>query len=262
MDKAASQFSEKKYSPAFVNLLRIGIPSHIRTLNPETLERQSATLACRRMKGKHAYVLARAINSIFLEYHIQNKVCCTTTDNGSNFVKAFRWNLTFDSILQLITLLKNDSEKINQCLDYLQRLTENKIKFMEEYCQIMKLLAQALDILQNVKDINGEEKKLVKNYLENLLGIRSIESSSNYNERLDDHHEFFIFNQIVCRFLKSNNCNINILNDYTAIKKLFIKYNTALPSNASVERMFTVDGSVMTPQRGYLHHDIIEYQIV
>jgi len=35
-------------------------------------------------------VLAQAINSIFLEYHIQNKVCATTTDNGSNFVKAFQ----------------------------------------------------------------------------------------------------------------------------------------------------------------------------
>jgi len=35
-------------------------------------------------------VLSQAINSIFLEYHIQNKVCATTIDNGSNFVKAFQ----------------------------------------------------------------------------------------------------------------------------------------------------------------------------
>lgn len=67
----------------------LGITVH--WIDTTTLKRESAALACRRMKGKHTYdVLAKAINSIFLEYHIQNKVCCTTTDSGSNFVKAFR----------------------------------------------------------------------------------------------------------------------------------------------------------------------------
>ncbi|KMQ82620.1 ac9 transposase [Lasius niger] len=67
----------------------LGITIH--WVNSETLERELAALACRRMKGKHTHdVLAQAINSVFLEYHIQNKICCTTTDNGSNFVKAFR----------------------------------------------------------------------------------------------------------------------------------------------------------------------------
>jgi len=48
----------------------LGITIH--WINPETLERESAALACRRIKGKHTYdVLAQAINSIFLEYHFQ-----------------------------------------------------------------------------------------------------------------------------------------------------------------------------------------------
>lgn len=67
----------------------LGITVH--WINSTTLKRESAALACRRIKGRHTYdILAKAINSIFLEYHIQNKVCCATTDSGSNFVKAFR----------------------------------------------------------------------------------------------------------------------------------------------------------------------------
>lgn len=67
----------------------MGITIH--WINPENLERESAALACRRIKGRHTYdILAQEINSVFLEYYIQNKVCCTTTDNGSNFVKAFQ----------------------------------------------------------------------------------------------------------------------------------------------------------------------------
>lgn len=53
-----------------------------------------------------------------------------------------------------------------------------------------------------------------------------------------------------------------MLNDYPKIKKLFIKYNTALPSSASVERMFIVGGSVLTPQRGQLNDDTVEQQIL
>lgn len=67
----------------------LGITIH--WIDEETLKRRSAILSCRRVKGKHTYdVLAKIINEVFTEYHIQNKVCCTTTDSGSNFVKAFR----------------------------------------------------------------------------------------------------------------------------------------------------------------------------
>ncbi|XP_011704957.1 PREDICTED: uncharacterized protein LOC105460219, partial [Wasmannia auropunctata] len=67
----------------------LGITIH--WINPQTLQRESVALACRRIKGRHMYDnLAKAIMSVFLDYHIQNKICCTTTDNGSNFVKAFR----------------------------------------------------------------------------------------------------------------------------------------------------------------------------
>ncbi|XP_071639299.1 uncharacterized protein [Temnothorax longispinosus] len=478
-------------SPAFIDLVKIGLPSSFRIMCRKTLreklcqlysdmktalenelakieyisttadlwskaKRESAGLACRRMKGRHTFdVLAKEINSVFLEYHIQNKVCCVTTDNGSNFVKAFRdfardeniendddetvdmefynlsdllitdeiqdldtedfitlpphhrcvshtlslvavkdsekalesalykkkqrptfakltklwskqnqstqvadkikdicgiylktpvvtrWNSTFDCVCQLMTLLKDGSEKVNQCLDYcsLSRLTNDDIKFLDEYCQVMEPLAKALDILQsdtgmymgyllpvlyslqekldNITDtikltycnplitaieeglnrrfcttfekkeliiasclhpkfklnwLIGEKKKLAESYLEDLLDIRSNDNSLN-SDKNDDYDDFFTFHrqststsesgeEELQRFLKSKRTDIELLNDFPKLKKLFIKFNTALPSSASVERMFSIDNSVCQPSRGRLHDNIMEYQLL
>lgn len=66
----------------------LGVTSH--WLDEETLERKSAALACPRLKGKHTYdVLAAKLEDIHTDYDIQAKIVMTTTDSGSNFVKAF-----------------------------------------------------------------------------------------------------------------------------------------------------------------------------
>lgn len=60
-------------------------------LNPSTLERKTAVLAFRRVIGHATYdKLAEVLSSVFAEYSIESKVTSVVTDNGSNFVKAFR----------------------------------------------------------------------------------------------------------------------------------------------------------------------------
>ena len=57
----------------------------------EQLNRKSACLAIRRIIGSHSHdVLAKMLESIHVQYHIVEKISVVTTDNGSNFLKAFR----------------------------------------------------------------------------------------------------------------------------------------------------------------------------
>lgn len=66
----------------------MGVTAH--WLDPDSLDRHSAALACRQLKGSHTFdVLAGALNDIHAEYQIRDKIVRTTTDNGSNFIKAF-----------------------------------------------------------------------------------------------------------------------------------------------------------------------------
>ena len=65
-----------------------GVTAH--WINPNSLDRHSAALACMRMTGRHTFsAIAEHLNSVHSSYRIVSKVVMTVTDNASNFVKAF-----------------------------------------------------------------------------------------------------------------------------------------------------------------------------
>ncbi len=70
------------------NRAYLGVTAH--WLDKE-LNRKSQALACKRILGSHTFeVLAEALESILQDFQVLSKTRGVCTDNGSNFVKAFK----------------------------------------------------------------------------------------------------------------------------------------------------------------------------
>lgn len=71
----------------------LGMTAHWHSEDQESKEivRRSACLGVRRIYGSHTHdVIAKAISDFHADFQISYKVNCTITDNGSNFLKAFK----------------------------------------------------------------------------------------------------------------------------------------------------------------------------
>lgn len=83
----------------------VGVTVH--WLTPD-LVRKSGCLAVRRVIGTSNYeVLAKLLESVNAEFGIINKLTAKITDNGSNFVKAFR---VFGTVIQSFQHHRNQGQ--------------------------------------------------------------------------------------------------------------------------------------------------------
>ena len=63
-------------------------------------------------------------------------------------------------------------------------------------------------------------------------------------------------------FLADGDKELDALNRYPLVKKLFLKYNTPLPSSAPAERLFSFGGIVNRARRQKLRDDHLEMLVL
>lgn len=87
----------------------LGITAH--WIDITNFMRQSCTLACRRVKGHKAKILATKLEEVITSFKLSERVVKIVTDNGSNFVKAFKLTQSF---------LDEDEEVIDDDIEFFE----------------------------------------------------------------------------------------------------------------------------------------------
>ena len=64
------------------------------------------------------------------------------------------------------------------------------------------------------------------------------------------------------QYLKDKSTSLDCLHKFPTIRKMFIMYNSAIPSLAPVGRLFSYVGMVLTKKRGCMTDDTVEQQLL
>ena len=136
----------------------IGVTAH--WIDDVTLER--AALACKRLKGRHTYdVLAEKLEDIRSEYDIQAKITMTTTDSGSNFIKALSVFGNTNNVKQESEQTENEKdERVFQDLTAELTLAEKSLSYHLPPHQ--RCAAHSLNLISTVNAEKSEEDPAYK----------------------------------------------------------------------------------------------------
>ena len=75
-----------------------------------------------------------------------------------------------------------------------------------------------------------------------------------------ERHES-VSSEVDC-YLSDPSKDLSLLHKYPSVLKLFVKFNTALPSSAPVERLFSLGGQIFVPRRNRLSDASFERQLL
>ncbi|KAJ8403566.1 hypothetical protein AAFF_G00348920 [Aldrovandia affinis] len=201
-------------------------------------------------------------------FNIERKVQATVTDNGSNFVKAFR---EFGQREEVEEGSQDDNEDAARFEDVAAILEGEVIdtvvkaidsRFQKLFSSREAKLATASSPQFRLWWLPDEEKEDVRRML--VAEASNMEPAENTAAaaklRDSGEEDFFSYGPAATRgtnsgppeevrkYLEGTNKKLGALEDFPTIKQVFIKYNTTLPSSAAVEHLFSHGGNLFTPQ--------------
>ena len=102
--------------------------------------------------------------------------------------------------------------------------------------------------------------------------VHVAQDSDTVSDSVSQEDDFFCFDAQpaastdarteVDMYLTDTSRDVQSLHRYPLIKRLFLQYNTALPSSAPVERLFSLGGQILTPRRNRLTPAHFERQLL
>jgi len=128
----------------------------------------------------------------------------------------------------------------------------------DEYNLVKTLFLSECEKLYR-REIGTNEEKNSSTSSDDEDFFRSFIKNSNPNNLIEKQNVV----QMEClRYFEDKNKTVNSLLNYNLIQKVFRQYNTILPSSASVERLFSADGQILTPRRNRLSDTMFEMLLI
>lgn len=191
----------------------------------------------------------------------------------------------FGYLLPVITELMTKIEKLRDChMHFCQPLISSlhegiTKRFGELFNDEFFIIASTSHPFFKTEWINDKNKKqtavnllreaIISCYSNELVDVDLNISSSEHDDDDDINSSFFSWSQKkrenvaieneLGDFLKrSPTKKLDTLTFTPTLKKVFIKYNTPLPSSAPIERVFSVGGTILSKKRGKMSDDYFE----
>uniref|UniRef100_A0A8C6KMI4 BED-type domain-containing protein n=1 Tax=Nothobranchius furzeri TaxID=105023 RepID=A0A8C6KMI4_NOTFU len=191
-----------------------------------------------------------------------------------------RWNSLYEAISRILTIPSNELNPLCVKLG-IKCFTEKEYPFLKEYISVMKPLTVALDILQGDECPYGallqhsqfklrwlrdecsrvQVKELLITECRTTAAATADVPQDSQPPASPDEMDFFDFEiqpresfsaeNEVTDYIRSGH-ELEILNQFPTVKKIYMKYNTPTPSSAPVERLFSLGGLVLSPKRNRL----------
>ena len=165
----------------------------------------------------------------------------------------------------LVKLKAKMSDQVSNGTKPIREFLIKKIeeRFQEVFSNLSYAIASAVHPSFKLKWMSDDATKVVlKSKILNLMG----NSQLSYTKPITpvDSEQFLTFEETISqdseyeKFLNDPRNTIEMLFDYPGVLKLFVKFNTPIPSSAPVERLFSVGALVLTGKRNKLNDVLFE----